>query len=64
MMLNMWEMKVQPCADTCTTKVVTVFVDFIDDQDEEGTISEQEQVEEDKDNDAEIQQLNKEGMPI
>jgi len=45
-------------------EVVTMFVDFIDDQDEEGTISEQEQVEEDKDNDAEIQQLNKEGMPI
>jgi len=39
-----------------------MFLTNIDDQDEEGTISEQEQVEEDKDNDVEIQQLSKEGV--
>ena len=34
----------------------------IDDQDEEGTISEQEQMEDDKENVDEVQQLSKEGM--
>ena len=37
---------------------------YIDDQDEEATISEQEQMEDDNENVNEVQQLSKEGMYI
>jgi len=74
MMWNMWEMKVCPAyIEICDTYNIACThmhahtahrpsFTHIDDRDEEGTISEQEQLEEDKDNDAEIQQLSKEGV--